>query len=216
MKSIGCLHAHYSNIEYLEKALASYPVTLHHFIDPGLILRFSKDHTFSAEQARKKVLEQIDWISAINVDAIVITCTNYIAMLGDTSESRIPIIKIDEPFFRAFSQLPSPKKLIFTNPETVEGTVIRLNDYLYQKNKPSNYSIDMISNAFEYLMNGNTKIYNEIICKNLTDLINNNTEENLAVAQLSMVDAGKRIHEEILNPLDPLIDEILLQLHISK
>lgn len=33
MKKIGCLHAHYSNIEYIQKAIASNDLELVHFVD---------------------------------------------------------------------------------------------------------------------------------------------------------------------------------------
>ncbi|MFJ8262158.1 hypothetical protein ACIQ4I_09410 [Rummeliibacillus sp. NPDC094406] len=215
MKTLGCLHAHYSNIHYIEKAFSEYPITLQHFVDPGLMMRITNDPTFKSEESKKKVMEQVDWIVASGVDAIVITCTNYIAILDDTNKWSIPIIKIDEPFFKAFSHLPSPQTLVFTNPKTVEGTTGRLNHYLHRLNKPIDYSIEIIPNAFEYLMNGNIKEHNEIVVKELTEFKNNNTDF-LAIAQLSMVEAGKNTHTGILNPLDPLIDEILVQLHISK
>ncbi|WP_102691328.1 hypothetical protein [Rummeliibacillus pycnus] len=215
MKIVGCLHAHYSNINYLEKALSQYPITLHHFVDPALIIRISTDPSFTTEEAKKKVMEKIEWISAIGVDAIVITCTNYSAILDDTNKWKIPIIKIDEPFFKRFSQLPSPKKLIFTNPETVKGTTKRLNDFLRQKKKTIHYSIEIIPSAFEYLMDGNTKAHNEIVFKQLSQIINH-ASDNLAVAQLSMAEVVNNINARILNPLDPLIDAILLLLHIDK
>ncbi|MGG0656641.1 hypothetical protein [Rummeliibacillus pycnus] len=214
MKTLGCLHAHYSNINYLEKALEEYPIALHHFVDPGLMIRIKNDPNLTHEEAKRKVLEQIDWIAASEVDAIVITCTNYIAILDDASKWSIPIIKIDEPFFKAFSQLPSPRTLIFTNHETVDGTTKRLNHYLHQNNKSNNYSIKLIPKAFGYLMDGNIDVHNEIVVKKLTELKSNHPDY-LALAQLSMVEAGKSTNEGILNPLDPLIEEILTQLHIS-
>lgn len=214
MKTIGCLHAHYSNTHYLEQALEQYPMTLHHFVDPGLILRMSNDPTFTSEEAKKKVLEQLEWMSKIGIDAIVITCTNYSALLDDTSSLGIPIINIDEPFFKAFAQLPSPKKLIFTNPKTIKGTTKRLNEYLCKQNKPNNYIIDTIPNAFDYLMDGNIELHDEIIYNKLTEMMKDHAN-NLAIAQLSMVEAVGNIHTEILNPLSPLIDEIILKLKLS-
>lgn len=215
MKTIGCLHAHYSNTRYLEKALEQYPITLHHFVDPGLLLRISNDPTFTDEEAKKKVLEQLHWMSKVGIDAIVITCTNYSALLDDTSSVSIPIINIDEPFFKAFAQLPAPKKLIFTNPKTVKGTTNRLNDYLCKQNSPNSYLIEIIPNAFDCLMDGNTKLHNEIVYKKLSEMTKDHTNHHLAIAQLSMVEAGDNIHNEILNPLWPLIEEIILKLKLS-
>ena len=214
MKTLGCLHAHYSNIHYIEKALSEYPITLQHFVDPGLMLRITNNPYFTLVEAKKKVMNQIDWIAASGVDAIVITCTNYIAILDETSKWNIPIIKIDEPFFKAFSQLRSPQTLIFTNPETVGGTTKRLNNFLHQINKPLNYTIKIIPKAFEYLMSGNIAEHNEILYKELTKLKYDNTG-SLAIAQLSMVEAGENTQATLLNLLDPLIEEILAQFHLS-
>lgn len=213
MKAIGFLHAHYSNIRYFEKALEQYSITLHHFVDPGLLLRMSNDPTFTAEEAKKKVLEQLHWMSKVGIDAIVITCTNYSALLNDTSSLNIPIINIDEPFFKAFAQLPAPKKLIFTNPETVKGTTKRLNEYLYKENSLDSYLIEIIPNAFNYLMDGNTKLHNEIVFNKLSEMTKDHTN-HLAIAQLSMVEAGENIHTEILNPLSSLIEEIIIELKL--
>jgi hypothetical protein len=53
MKRIGCFHAHYSNIEHVEKALSDYEVELIHFVDPGLD-RIKKDTEFTMDIAKKK------------------------------------------------------------------------------------------------------------------------------------------------------------------
>ena len=41
-KRLGCLHAHYSNIEYIENAFAPYNIELIHFVDPGLMYQVTK------------------------------------------------------------------------------------------------------------------------------------------------------------------------------
>ena len=82
-KRLGCLHAHYSNIEYIEDALSLYDVELIHFVDPALMYRVTSDENFKVADAQKKVKEQIEWIAQYNVDAILITCTNYIALLPE-------------------------------------------------------------------------------------------------------------------------------------
>ena len=99
-KRLGCLHAHYSNIEYIENAFAPYNIELIHFVDPGLMNQVTKNKNFRESEAQRKVIEQIEWIAQCQVDAILITCTNYIALLQEDQLSiTVPIIKIDEPFF---------------------------------------------------------------------------------------------------------------------
>ncbi len=215
MKKLGCLHAHYSNINYIEEALSQYPIALQHFVDPGLMMRITNDPSFTTIEAKNKVKEQINWIISTGVDAILITCTNYIALLDDTSKWELPIIKIDEPFFKEFSKLPTPRYLIFTNPKTVEGTTNRLNQYLQQINVSKDYTVEIIPEAFEYLMNGKIKEHNEIVVKNLANLISQKNG-SFAIGQLSMVEAGKNIEATLLNLLDPLIEEILIELHMEK
>ena len=62
--------------------------------------RVTSDENFNVSDAQKKVKDQMEWIASCNVDAILITCTNYIAILQDEELSiSVPIIKIDEPYF---------------------------------------------------------------------------------------------------------------------
>lgn len=127
-KKIGCLHAHYTNIEYIEKAFSKFDIEWLHFVDPGLMHRVATDVKFTYSDAQEVVKAQVEWIAECKVDAILITCTNYIAFLNEEQLSLpMPIIKIDEPYFEQICQLQQPQVILFTNPATVEGTVKRLN-----------------------------------------------------------------------------------------
>jgi hypothetical protein len=68
-------------IEYIENALSPYNIELIHFVDPALMYRVTSNENFQESGAQLKVNEQIEWIAQCNVDAILITCTNYIAIL---------------------------------------------------------------------------------------------------------------------------------------
>src|SRR4051794_21417095 len=114
-KRLGCLHAHYSNIDYIEIVLSSYEIELIHFVDPALMYRVTSDESFKVVDAQNKVKEQIEWIAQCNVDAILITCTNYIAILQEEHLSiSVPIIKIDEPYFEYISNITQPQTILFT------------------------------------------------------------------------------------------------------
>ena len=132
-KKLGCLHAHHSNIEYIEHAFQNIEnVVLVHFVDPGLIQQISK----GTEGLAFKVKEQLEWMESCDMDAILITCTNYIAVLEEELlELSIPIIKIDEPYFETICEENQPQTILFTNPETVEGTMKRLQQYAEQHGK---------------------------------------------------------------------------------
>ncbi|MBO0992641.1 hypothetical protein IPU53_06355 [Bacillus sp. SD088] len=72
-KRLGCLHAHYSNIEYIDTSLSSYDIELIHFVDPALMYQITSNENFTGEEAKNKVKEQMKWIARCNVDVILIT-----------------------------------------------------------------------------------------------------------------------------------------------
>lgn len=218
-KRLGCLHAHYSNIEYIESAFSSYDMELIHFVDPGLMYRVTSNGNFHLEEAQEKVKEQLEWIAKCNVDAILITCTNYIAILQEEQlTTSVPIIKIDEPYFESICNSKQPQTILFTNPATVNGTMERLKDYAYIHQKTIDIEEIVINNTFDLIMQGLKKEYDQEVCNFLNKSIHNG--KTISVAQLSMVDASKEVEymtsKHILNPLEPLIITIVNQLNLSK
>ncbi|MGG0790385.1 hypothetical protein ABE132_17045 [Peribacillus simplex] len=216
-KRIGCLHAHYTNIEYIETAFSKFDIEWLHFVDPGLMQRVSTDENFKDSEAQKRVKQQVEWIAECRVDAILITCTNYIAFLNEEQLSLpMPIIKIDEPYFEQICQLQQPQMILFTNPATVEGTVKRLNAQA-EKYGAVDFEVTIIDNAFEFIMQGLGERYNQEILNFLYQF--NNENRPMSVAQLSMVEAAKRYElrtgKTILNPLDALVDSMINQLELS-
>jgi aspartate/glutamate racemase len=217
-KRLGCLHAHYSNIEYIANALSPFDIELIHFVDPALMYRITSDDNFQVSDAQNKVKEQIEWIAQCNVDAILITCTNYIAILQEDQLSiSIPIIKIDEPYFDSICNIQQPQTILFTNPATVKGTMERLNDYAKNHKKSIDIEVIVINNTFELIMQGLKEEYNQEIFKFLNQIIK---EENkiISVAQLSMVEASQQVEyktsKPIINPLNPLISSTVNQLEL--
>jgi Asp/Glu/hydantoin racemase len=212
-KKIGCLHAHYSNIDYIESALSAYDLELSHYVDPGLIYRLKNDQVSEAE---KKVKDQIEWIAQSGVDAILITCTNYIALLKQI-EVNIPIIKIDEPYFEALCKTEQSQTILFTNPDTVQGTMARLQQYAKYHQKTMDIEVKIIENSFELIMSGRQEEYQNVVCHYLKQLDSN---RRLSVAQLSMVAAAQQVEHEtsipIINPLNTLVSSMVNQLNLQK
>lgn len=209
-KRLACLHAHYSNIQYIEKALSEYDIELVHFVDPALMYRVTFDESFKRSDAANKVKEQIEWIAQNKVDAILITCTNYIALLKEEELTQsTPIIKIDEPFFEYICNIQQPQIIVFTNPATVEGTMCRLYDYATTQGKSPEVEVMIIQNTFELIMQGRQEEYNLAVSKFLSTLIVNENKV-ISVAQLSMVEAAEQVKYKdtrtIRNPLDPLVE----------
>ena len=215
-KKIGCLHAHYSNIDYIEQALTAYDVEFVHFVDPGLMFRYTSDENFTEADAHQHVKEQIEWMSKCDVDAILLTCTNYIALLREEELSlSIPIIKIDEPYFAYLCQQPEPQLVLFTNPATVEGTIQRLDEYAKQQQKVIEYNVVVIENTFDLMMKGLQRDYNKAISNYLEEVIQDK-EKTISVAQLSMVRAAEQVSSSIIHPLQTLVLALVEQLSLKK
>src|SRR5918997_4664832 len=141
---LGCLHMHHSNIPYIDGIVVSEDVELLHFVDPGLMRRIGSDAGFRSDRAEAQVRGQLDWMAACGLDAILITCTNYIAMLPDEPlDLMMPLVKIDEPFFAYLMEQDSPHLLLFTNPATVEGTMRRFHDFASRADSLPNIDVDI-------------------------------------------------------------------------
>lgn len=219
-KRLGCLHAHYSNIEYIDNSLSPFNIELIHFVDPALMYRVTSDQNFQESDAQNKVKEQIEWIAQCKVDAILITCTNYIAILQEDRLSiSVPIIKIDEPFFDYICNIQQPQTILFTNPATVEGTVERLKQYANNHQKSLDLEVIVINDTFELIMQGLKEEYNQEISKFLNQIIKDD-KKVISVAQLSMVDASQQVENKtskaIINPLSTLVSSIVNQLELEK
>lgn len=219
-KRLACLHAHHSNIEYIENALSMFDVELIHYVEPGLMQRVTNDNNYLESDAQNKVSEQVEWIAQTNVDAILITCTNYIALLKEESLSiSIPIIKIDEPFFEAICNVEHPQIILFTNPTTVDGTVARLKQYALQHKRTIDFEIRVINNTFALIMQGKKEEYNQEVIKYISRIIKEDKRE-MSVAQLSMVEASQRVEiktsKKIINPLSSVVSKIGNQLELEK
>jgi aspartate/glutamate racemase len=205
MKKIACLHAHYSNISYIEKALSF--ANCMHFVDPGLVHRVTTDPKFAAESAAAKIENQLKWMEECSADAILLTCTNYIALLPETFTSAVPVIKIDESYFRRICEIEESQLIVFTNPETVEGTMKRLYEFAYYQNIKIKVRPVVIEGAFELVMNGNLKEYKQKVKHVLHELMNEH-DAVVSVAQLSMVEAAEEVSNCIITPLQPLAEDV--------
>lgn len=212
-KTLACLHAHHSNIAYIENALSSYDVELMHFVDPALMHQVTTNRAFTVEDAKYKVNEQLEWIASCHVDAILITCTNYIAILQEHTVS-IPIIKIDEPYFECICNIQRPQVMLFTNPATVKGTLARLHQYAHDHQKNIDVEAIVIESTFDLIMKGHKSRYDDAIYEYINTI--NKEGKFISVAQLSMVDAAQKIGVGIINPLEPLIKTIVSELYLMK
>ena len=213
-KKIGCLHAHYSNIDYIEIELSAYDVELSHFVDPGLMDRVMTDPDFTESDAKRKVKEQVEWVVQTGVDAVLITCTNYIALLGELA-TNVDIIKIDEPYFEALCEIDQPQTILFTNPDTVQGTMDRLQHFAKIHKKTLDIEVQVIENTFALIMSGKKEEYQ----REVVNFLKKYQHRVVSVAQLSMVGAAQQVEREtsqtIINPLNALVTFMVKQLNLE-
>ena len=203
---LGCLHAHHSNIGYIEDIIPHHALEAVHFVEPGLLQRIGSDPSFSLEDAAEQVRKQLTWMSACGVDALLITCTNYIAAMPDEATAPdLPVIKIDEPFFAYLLQQPPRHLLLFSNPDTVEGTMQRFQEYAGARGLQPEIEVEIIPNSFQLFVTGQTETYNRAVAERLRELLRLDRYTSLSVGQLSMVDAARRVTEETGQPIgEPL------------
>lgn len=210
---LGCLHMHHSNISYVDGIVSPDQAEVIHFVDPGLMRRITSDAEFDAATAGEQVRRQLAWMAASGLDAILITCTNYIAMLPDEPLALpLPVIKIDEPFFACLCRQESPHLLLFTNPATVEGTMRRFGDYAARAGYEPDVEVEVIANTFDLVMAGKTAEYAAAVANRLREVAQTETYKSVSVGQLSMADAAQQVSAEsgaaIGNPLQPLREHL--------
>lgn len=196
---IAGLHAHYSNVEYIENAFKGHHVELIHFVDPGLIKVIQSDPGFDVT---KKVQEQLHWIAAVNVDLIIVTCTNYILYIEEPSILGIPIVKIDEPFFDVL-KCTNEARIYFTNPHTVDGTMNRFQQFM-NEDIASHFQITIIKDTFDLIMSNRKEDYNKAI---VNTILEHTPRGLIAFPQLSMATAAEQLKElgfNVITPLDTL------------
>lgn len=201
MMTIGCFHAHYSNIALIEKALAPYEVELVHYVDPGLD-RLKHDADFSIALIHEKVAQTLQWIAECHADAILVTCTLFATVLEqEAKQVPVPVIGIDDPLLQEMRQIPEEYIVAFTNPATIEGTMARVNQALQQdketvvqhKAETSRTEAVCIPGTFELIMRGDQEGYLAAVHDGLQQIAEQYPGKRVVAAQLSMAPAAAQV-----------------------
>jgi hypothetical protein len=203
---------HHSNIAYIDSIIDPEAVEVVHFVEPGLMRRLGSGAGFPAARAGEQVERQLAWMASCDLDAILITCTNYIAMLPDTFEPGLPLIKIDEPFFAELLRQPAPHLLLFTNPATVEGTMRRFAEFAQAQGPEVDLDVDVIEGTFELVIAGRTDEYTALLASRLREVIDQGRFASISVGQLSMANAAHAVTEATGFPITNLLDALRVQL----
>ncbi|ASA19493.1 hypothetical protein [Paenibacillus donghaensis] len=213
MPTIGCYHAHYTNIELIEQALGAGGAELVHYVDPGLD-RIKADSDFTPAVAERKVAQTLDWIASSHVDAILITCTFFSAVYKEQlHRMAVPVIRIEDPLFsKLASAAARPMVLAFTNPATVAGTMEQLQRFAAQQGIDLQAEAALLEDTFPLIMQGHKEEYNQAVSSGLLRLAGEHPGKQLVAAQLSMVPAAREVSasggSEVWNQLDSLADYV--------
>ncbi|GAS85255.1 aspartate/glutamate racemase family protein [Paenibacillus amylolyticus] len=203
MITIGCFHAHYSNIALIEETLAHYDIELVHYVDPGLD-RLKHDTDFSDAVIHEKVAQTLQWIAECHADAILVTCTLFATVLEqEAKQVPVPVIGIDDPLLKEMQKVPGEFTIVFTNPATVEGTMARVNQALQQQHEDESGQLHVakvsqteavcIPGTFELIMRGDQKEYLEAVREGLQQIAEQYPGKRLVAAQLSMAPAAAQV-----------------------
>lgn len=208
-KTIGCLHAHHSNIGHIDRTLAGLGAELLHYVDPGLVRRASRDPSFRREDVRRRVREQVEWIGHSGADAILITCTQYIAALQeDRPSTPVPVVGIDEPFFDSVCGFEGPQLLLFTNRATVEGTMARLQAYASATGRRPDVDARVLDGLFDLVMRGEQERHDRELFERIREQAASEPGKRLSVAQLSMTAAADRAGSELGAPIGHALESL--------
>lgn len=203
---VGFLHAHQSAIAEIDAGLAAYDMAPVHFVEPGILHRITTDPAFASGEARSRVLERVRWICECGVEALVVTCTNYVALLGDEPFG-VPVIKIDEPFFASVCAKGRPQVIFFTNPATVAGTMERLHRFAEAAGEQAEAEARLVPDVYHLLSQGRAEEYGDAIAAALRHAVAQDGAD-LSVAQVSMASAARQVEAEsgraITHPLGAL------------
>ncbi|GLF89546.1 hypothetical protein Saga11_08050 [Bacillus safensis] len=206
MIRIHCLHAHPSNISYIEDVFQRTAFDLHHIVDSSFMERAKQDPAFDLHHQQTYAINRL--MQEREADLILLTCTQYIAALGDQQHLfKQPIVSIDEPLFEQVCKRKGPLQLVFSNPDTVEGTMHRLYTYAQERGKQVEAEILVLEDVFHLCLNGDMQAYHERIMEQLRQSVKQQHGE-ICVMQLSMVHAAQQVGQEtgvpIIHPLSPL------------
>ncbi|WP_248925273.1 hypothetical protein [Paenibacillus hamazuiensis] len=191
VKTIGCLHAHHNNIPGIERTLGS-DYRLVHYVDPGFIPWLNGKER-QQHELRIYMERQLEWIGGYPADAILLTCTNYIAAMDEVRpRTPCPVAAIDEPFMTSLFESEGPVRILFTNPATVQGTMRRLRMFADRRGVRPDVEASVIERSFELFMEGKEGEYLELVAEH----IRRQPASRLAVGQLSMTAAAERIERE--------------------
>ncbi|WJH32339.1 hypothetical protein N6H14_18205 [Paenibacillus sp. CC-CFT747] len=190
-RTIACLHAHHSNIAYFDSLPKESGLSFVHFTEPGLSRRLAGDAGFTEAQASARLAEMVRWIASCRLEAVLVTCTQYCALLPEVLQAAVPVYRLDRLFFAGLCSIEGPQRIVFTNPAGVEPGMAELNRYAESADLTLEAEPLLIPDSFELVMSGRQEEYRRLV----TSFLERNASSSdrpLSVFQLSMTEAAEQ------------------------
>lgn len=197
-----CLHASEANVEIIDRETKELPFDIQHVVDTHLLSMIRTQQPRELQQAY--VVEKLNELMLQEPALIFVTCTNYVVLLDElTISTPIPILKIDEMLFEQMKGITNPIKILFTNNETIPGTMKRLRQFI---SEDAELEVLHIPDVFEWYLAGETLKHDQKVLSTLLEL--DTYENTVVVAQLSMARIAsiysKLSGNQVLSPVTAL------------
>lgn len=197
-----CLHASEANIEIIDREMKEMPFDIKHEVDTHLLSMIRTKQPLELQKAY--VVEELNKLTLQEPALLFVTCTNYVTLLDEINVTmQFPILKIDEILYEQLKDIHNPIKMLFTNKETIRGTMQRFRQFVSQDVE---VEVLHIPDVFDWYLAGDTLRHDQ---KVLTTLLELDAYENtVVVAQLSMSRIAsiysKLSGNEVLSPVTAL------------
>ncbi|MCD5002469.1 hypothetical protein IV487_08340 [Enterococcus saccharolyticus] len=200
---IICLHASSYNIALVDEGMRGINIEVDHVVDQQLLHLIQREES---EQQYTYIHQKLQQLIAKKPDAILITCTNYIALLEQRPLiSEVPLLMIDEMLFKQLPKTRQTLTVLFTNKQIVTGTLQRLRKFCPWVKQ---IEIMVIDNVFSWYLAGEITKHDARIYETLLSLGNG----QLMAAQLSMSRAVERYNQQhqqlVIHPLEAIRKEL--------
>lgn len=197
-----CLHATEANIEIIDREMKEMPFDIKHEVDTHLLSMIRAKQPLELQKAY--VVEKLNKLTLQEPALLFVTCTNYVALLDEINvTTHIPILKIDEVLYEQLKGIHNPIKMLFTNKETIRGTMQRFRQFVSEEVE---VEVLHIPDVFDWYLAGDTLRHDQKVLMTLLEL--DAYENTVVVAQLSMSRIAsiysKLSGNEVLSPVTAL------------
>lgn len=197
-----CLHATEANIEIIDREMKEMPFDIKHEVDTHLLSMIRSKQPLELQKAY--VVEQLKKLMLQEPALLFVTCTNYVALIDEINvTTHIPILKIDEILYEQLKGIHNPIKMLFTNKETIRGTMQRFRQFV---SEDIEVEVLHIPDVFDWYLAGDTLRHDQKVLMTLLEL--DAYENTVVVAQLSMSRIAsiysKLSGNEVLSPVTAL------------